>query len=77
LRYDEGYSSYIDVLDAQRQLFNAELQYIAVQGDVYASLVSTYKAMGGGWIDIAKESADETDFPPPQEENSAESDSQT
>lgn len=65
LRYDEGYSSYIDVLDAQRQLFSAELQYISVQGDVYASLVSTYKAMGGGWIDIAKESADKTDFPPP------------
>lgn len=74
MRYDEGYSSYIDVLDAQRQLFTAELQYIAVQGDVYASLVSTYKAMGGGWIEIAKKSADETDFPPPQEEGSSDKD---
>lgn len=72
LRYDEGYSSYIDVLDAQRQLFNAELQYIAVQGDVYSSLVGTYKAMGGGWINAAKDSADETDFPPPPEESSDE-----
>jgi multidrug efflux system outer membrane protein len=75
LRYNEGYSSYIDVLDAQRQLFSAQLQYIAVQGDVYASLVSTYKAMGGGWIEIAKESADETDFPPPPEENSVDKNS--
>ncbi|HYQ73051.1 MAG TPA: efflux transporter outer membrane subunit, partial [Gammaproteobacteria bacterium] len=35
LRYDEGYSSYIDVLDAQRSLFDAELQYVAVRGSVY------------------------------------------
>ena len=50
LRYDEGYASYIEVLDAQRFLFDAKLQYVAVQGDVYASLIGTYKAMGGGWI---------------------------
>jgi len=69
LRYDEGYSSYIDVLDAQRQLFTAELQYISVQGDVYSSLVGAYKAMGGGWINLAKHTADETDFPPPEDAN--------
>jgi multidrug efflux system outer membrane protein len=63
LRYDEGYASYIEVLDAQRFLFDAELQYVAVQGDVYASLVGTYKAMGGGWVVEAQRSADETDFP--------------
>jgi hypothetical protein len=50
LRDDDGYASYIEVLDAQRLLFDAELQYVAVQGDVYASLVGTYKAMGGGWV---------------------------
>lgn len=64
IRFNEGYNSYIDVLDAERQLFSAQLQYIAVQSDVYASLISTYKSMGGGWIDIAQKSADETDFPP-------------
>jgi multidrug efflux system outer membrane protein len=63
LRYDEGYASYIEVLDAQRFLFDAELQYVAVQGDVYASLISTYKAMGGGWIVEAQRSADQVDFP--------------
>ena len=63
LRYDEGYASYIEVLDAQRFLFDAELQYVAVQGDVYASLVGAYKAMGGGWVVEAQRSADETDFP--------------
>jgi multidrug efflux system outer membrane protein len=84
LRYNEGYASYIEVLDAQRELFNAELQYIAVQGNVYTALVSTYKAMGGGWVDIAQKSADKVDFPkpplppppkepPPAEKNSGES----
>lgn len=67
VRYDEGYASYIEVLDAQRDLFDAQLAYIAVQGDVYASLVSTYKAMGGGWIIEAQNTADEVDFPPPKE----------
>jgi multidrug efflux system outer membrane protein len=65
LRYDEGYASYIEVLDAQRFLFDAELQYVATQGDVYASLVGAYKAMGGGWIILAQRSADSVDFPPP------------
>jgi multidrug efflux system outer membrane protein len=63
LRYDEGYASYIEVLDAQRSLFDAELQYISVRGDVYTSLVNTYKAMGGGWIIQAQATANETDFP--------------
>ena len=69
LRYDEGYASYIEVLDAQRFLFDAELQYVAVQGDVYASLVSAYKAMGGGWIVNAQRTADEVDYPGENEDS--------
>jgi multidrug efflux system outer membrane protein len=65
LRYDEGYASYIEVLDAQRSLFDAQLQYITVRGDVYTSLVNTYKAMGGGWVMQAQTTANETDFPSP------------
>jgi outer membrane protein, multidrug efflux system len=64
LRYDEGYTSYIDVLDAQRNLFDAELQYISIKGDVYGSLVNTYQAMGGGWIVQAEYTANAVDFPP-------------
>ncbi len=71
LRFDEGYSSYIEVLDAQRSLFDAELQYVSVQADVYASLVNTYKAMGGGWIIQAQATANETDFPLPEESRPA------
>jgi len=50
LRYDSGYTSYIEVLDAERSLFNAELSYTQTQGTVFTSLVALYKAMGGGWV---------------------------
>jgi multidrug efflux system outer membrane protein len=50
LRYDEGYTSYIEVLDAERNLFDAEVAYTQTQSQVYISLVNLYKAMGGGWV---------------------------
>jgi multidrug efflux system outer membrane protein len=52
-RFDEGYTSYIEVLDAERSLFNVELAYTQTQGVVLSSLVNIYKAMGGGWVDEA------------------------
>jgi multidrug efflux system outer membrane protein len=57
LRYDNGYTSYIEVLDAERNLFNAEVSYSQTQGLVYASLVNLYKAMGGGWVAQAERMA--------------------
>ena len=53
LRYEGGYTSYLEVLDAERSLFNAELQYTLTQGDVFNALVNIYKAMGGGWVNEA------------------------
>jgi multidrug efflux system outer membrane protein len=50
LRYDNGYTSYIEVLDAERNLFNAEVSFSQTQGNVAVSLVNLYKAMGGGWV---------------------------
>ena len=50
LRYDNGYTSYIEVLDAERSLFNAEVSYTQTHGAVFGSLVNLYKAMGGGWV---------------------------
>jgi outer membrane protein, multidrug efflux system len=50
LRFDEGYTSYLEVLDAERSLFNAQLSYAQTQGTIFQSLVSVYKAIGGGWI---------------------------
>lgn len=50
LRYDNGYTSYIEVLDAERSLFNAELSYTQTQGTLFLALVNLYKSMGGGWV---------------------------
>lgn len=50
LRYDNGYTSYIEVLDAERNLFNAEVAQTQTMSNVYVSLVNLYKAMGGGWV---------------------------
>ncbi|MCP4045732.1 MAG: efflux transporter outer membrane subunit [Gammaproteobacteria bacterium] len=63
LRYDNGYTSYIEVLDSQRSLFNAELNYVNTQNDVYVGLINTYKALGGGWVVLAEQRANEIDFP--------------
>ncbi|HBL23314.1 MAG TPA: RND transporter [Deltaproteobacteria bacterium] len=50
LRYENGYTSYIEVLDAERSLFNAELQYVQTQGILFQALVNLYKTVGGGWV---------------------------
>ncbi|CAB3783336.1 efflux transporter outer membrane subunit [Paraburkholderia caffeinilytica] len=48
-RYEGGYTSYMEVLDAERSLFNAQLGYTQTRSNEYISLVTLYKAMGGGW----------------------------
>jgi multidrug efflux system outer membrane protein len=55
LRYDNGYTSYIEVLDAERSLFSAELDQTQSRSALFISLVNLYKAMGGGWIASAEE----------------------
>ncbi|MDH3332324.1 MAG: TolC family protein, partial [Desulfobulbaceae bacterium] len=64
LRYDNGYSSYIEVLDADRSLFDSELNAVRTQSEVIIGMINTYKAMGGGWVAMAEETADTVDFPP-------------
>lgn len=50
LRYDNGYTSYIEVLDAERSLFDAELNYTQTRGSVFTAMIDVYKATGGGWV---------------------------
>ena len=50
LRYDNGYTSYLEVLYAEQNLFNSELSYTQTQGVLFQALVNLYKAMGGGWV---------------------------
>jgi len=71
LRYDNGYSSYIEVLDAERSLFDAELNAVRTQSDVIVGMINTYKAMGGGWVMLAEETANMVDFPSEENSNSA------
>ena len=61
LRYNNGYSDYLTVVDAERNLYSAQLQYVQDQGSLFAALVNLYKAMGGGWI----EQAEQMSSPPP------------
>ena len=48
LRYDQGLSIYLEVLDAERNLFAAEQQLLALRGAQLQSEVSLYVALGGG-----------------------------
>lgn len=50
LRYENGYTSYIEVLDAERSLFDAELALTQTKGGLLQALINLYKAMGGGWV---------------------------
>ena len=49
LRYRGGVSSYLEVLDTERQRLAAEQQLAQAQRDELTSLVQLYKALGGGW----------------------------
>ena len=48
-RYKEGLSSYLNVLDAQKTLYDAQTQQSASIFDSSIQLVRLYKALGGGW----------------------------
>ncbi len=50
LRYQGGITSYVDVLLAKRNLFDAEFALSATQRFRLVSVVQLYKALGGGWI---------------------------
>jgi multidrug efflux system outer membrane protein len=50
LRYENGYSSYLEVLDAQRNLFSAELEQVQLQRARLGAIVDLFRALGGGWI---------------------------
>jgi outer membrane protein, multidrug efflux system len=49
VRYRGGITTYLEVLDGQRSLFNAEITLAQARGSEYQSLVQLYKALGGGW----------------------------
>lgn len=50
LRYDTGVASQLDLLDAQRALFNTQQALIAAQLARQQAHIGVYKALGGGWV---------------------------
>jgi multidrug efflux system outer membrane protein len=48
-RYEGGLDSYLPVLDAQRNLFQGELELARLRQQELASIVQLYRALGGGW----------------------------
>lgn len=48
-RYEGGVDSLLNALDADRELFNAQLQLTQTRRDELLTLVQLYKALGGGW----------------------------
>ncbi|MCB1133747.1 MAG: TolC family protein, partial [Verrucomicrobiae bacterium] len=48
-RFTGGASSYLDVLDAERNLFSSELDFADARRDRLLAVVEAYRALGGGW----------------------------
>jgi multidrug efflux system outer membrane protein len=49
-RYDQGVTSYLEVLETQRSAFNAGLELSSTKKNYLNSYVKLYKALGGGWL---------------------------
>jgi hypothetical protein len=61
-------SNYAEVLDAQRSLFNAEIDEATTTSEHTRSLIQLYKALGGGWPVPSKDgkgAAEQPTAPPP------------
>jgi multidrug efflux system outer membrane protein len=48
-RYDTGLANYLEILNADQQLFDQELQLAQVRGEEMRAFVELYRALGGGW----------------------------
>ncbi len=50
MRYDKGVTSFLEVLDTERELFSVELELSELNQLFLTSYVRVYKALGGGWL---------------------------
>lgn len=53
LLFESGAASYLEVLYANTELFDAELNAVQAQTETFNNLIDVYKSMGGGWVDEA------------------------
>lgn len=54
MRYDKGVTSYLEVLDTERTLFDVGLEFSELKQRFYNAYVRLYKALGGGWLTKAE-----------------------
>jgi outer membrane protein, multidrug efflux system len=50
MQFEGGVAPYMTVLQAQQQLFPAELTEVQLRASLLSATVNIYKAMGGGWV---------------------------
>lgn len=55
IRYDESYTSYLEMLDALRQYYEGQIELLQARNDTFVALIQFYRAMGGGWIMAAEQ----------------------
>ena len=60
MRYLGGVADYLEVLDAQRSLFDSEIDEVASISTQVGSLIRLYKALGGGWPVAAEDATQES-----------------
>ncbi len=49
-RYDKGVTSFLELLESERQAFEAELEYARTMRSLFEGYTKLYKALGGGWL---------------------------
>jgi NodT family efflux transporter outer membrane factor (OMF) lipoprotein len=49
LRYQGGVASYLEYLDSERQLLDAQLQLVQIRREELTNVVTLYRSLGGGW----------------------------
>ncbi|MFP6638910.1 MAG: efflux transporter outer membrane subunit [Myxococcota bacterium] len=49
LRYEQGFASYFEVLQAQQELFPAEFDLSEIRLEELLAVIKLYRALGGGW----------------------------
>jgi len=57
VRYNEGATTYLEVLEQQRQSFSSQLELVTARVNLLNSYILLYKALGGGWLSPEEEKA--------------------
>ena len=55
VRYNEGTTTYLEVLEQERQAFSSQLELLKARLNLVKSYILLYKALGGGWLSPEEE----------------------